>query len=417
MKIAYLVTDPGIPVLGNKGASVHVRSITSALFSLGHDVRIFASNLDGENFLDKHISCTVVGDRNKARRRWKWVKKTVAGQNEGEDHPETQISEIIKMDIAGRAAEETISILRKDPVDLIIERLSPFGGAGMLVAEKMGIKRIVEMNAPLTEEFRLWRRLELDSVSSHIESAALLSANGIIAVSPELKNILLDLSIASEKIMVVPNGFDADLFFPAPKDHALSTELGIKSEFVVGFAGSLKKWHGVDVLLKAFAQLSAEAVDMILLVIGEGPEYKELHALAAELQILDRVIFTGRIPHRSVPAYIRLMDTAVAPYNVKGEFYFSPLKLVEYMACGIPVIACGGGEIYRLMQNRECGIHLSQTEPNTLSSAILSIYNDPPLRTAFAEQGRKIVEERTWPNIACKTMHFAENIHWKVNVK
>lgn len=415
MKIAYLVTDPGIPVFGDKGASVHVRSITSALCSLGHTVKIFASNLEGDNPGENNIPCSLVGDRKKARKRWKWIKKTAAGPYGEKDHPETQIDEIIKMDIAGRAVDDVVKLLQHEPVDLIIERLSPFGGAGMLISDKLGINRIVEMNAPLTEEFRLWRRMELDSISSRIESAVLLSAQGVIAVSHVLKHKLLDLSVDPDKILVIPNGFDPGLFFPASKDQTLNAGLGIENKFVIGFIGSLKPWHGLDVLFNAFAQLSLKTDDTALLVIGEGPEQSALQALAAELKITDKVLFVGKVPHGSVPSYIRLLDIAVAPYNVKSEFYFSPLKLIEYMACGVPVIACGRGEISRLMQDRELGIHLPQADPESLTQALLSLYTDPARRIAVAASAREAIQDRTWSNIAQQTILFAEKLHLKEN--
>lgn len=410
MKIAYLVTDPGIPVLGDKGASVHVRSITSALSSLGHSVKLLATNLEGDNPLSGNINCIQVGDRKKARKRWKWAKHAVAGVKEGIKRPQQQLAEIIKMDIAGRAADEVVKLLRRDPVDLIIERLSPFSGAGMLPAEKLGIPRIVEMNAPLTEETRQWRHLELDEISARIESAALLSAAGVITVSRELKTRLLELPVDRNKILVLPNGFDPGLFFPAPKDRALGSALGTAGKFVIGFAGSLKMWHGLDVLLQAFSRLSVKAPDAALLIIGEGPEQTSLQALAAELGITDKVRFAGRIPHAAVPAHIRLFDIAVAPYNVGRDFYFSPLKIMEYMACGIPVVACGRGEVSRLLRGGKNGLHLPGTDPAALAAALLTLYSDPAGRAALVSQASKTIQTRTWPAVAGRVIRFAGKI-------
>lgn len=419
MKIAYVVTDPGIPVYGSKGASIHVRAITGALDAMGHYVRVFAANVKGEISKEDRISCDVVGDPGRVKKRWRWLKRTIPVSTETDaSHPDREgekkarrtISEIMRLDAVGRCARDITKYLSEEPADLILERLSPFGAAGMIAAEELGIPRIVEMNAPLTEESRAWRGLELEELSRLIEAAALERADGVIAVSRELEARLRTMSIEKNRLLHLPNGVDCDLFSPGPRDPSLSRALGLDGKLVIGFSGSLKQWHGVDILVRAFSALAEKHPETALLIVGDGPSREHLEALSRDSGRSERIIFTGAIPYRRVPSYLRMMDVAVAPYNVEGEFYFSPLKVMEYLACGRPVVATGRGEIARIIVDGENGLLLSAVEPDCLREKLTSLLRDRSLRSKLGENGRESAEKCSWNERARKLTHFIEMI-------
>lgn len=420
MKIAYLVTDSGIPVFGYKGASVHLRSITSALAAIGHEIEVLATNLEGENTKDENVIFHQIGALPKVRKQWRRLKKLAAAaapdtcpansDKNAEIRPKAALymTEMMKMDLVGRAVEDALPIFKKGRFDIILERLSPFGAAGMIIADKLGLPRILEMNAPLSDESLLWRQLQFKEISRSLEYSCLKSADGIVVVSQALKNRLLKMSQEKRRILVLPNGVNPGFFSPGPKDKELCSRWRLHGKFVIGFSGSLKQWHGLDMLMRAFSGLARKYSHAQLFLVGDGPERERLQHLASELKISERVVFTGSIPYRHMPAYIRLMDIATAPYRLNGDFYFSPLKLMEYLACGIPVVASAGGEIKHLIRSGENGLLVSKVEPQALYKGLDSLFSDPDLRAKIAVRGGSLIQGRSWEDNARKTIDFME---------
>lgn len=410
MRIAYLVTDPGIPVFGYKGASVHVRAFTSGLAACGHEVSVLAFNLDGKNPPDKRISYYQIGDNKIVKDKWSWLIEMIQN-SESFDSQEKQpagliVSEMKKFDMMGRAVKDMTSILSKQQFDVLLERLSLFGGAGMMVSKKLGIPHVIEMNAPLTKETEIWRGLYFKEMAYSIERRVLNAANGVMVVSEELKKILLKMGIAQGKILILPNGVDLNSFTPQEKNSELAQKLGLKHKFVVGFTGSLKEWHGVDILLEACSGLIKHIPELSLLIVGDGPEIENLKTRAFSLNMIEKTIFTGKVLYSEIPDLIRLMDVAAAPYKTNDNFYFSPLKVIEYLSCGIPVVTTKrGGSAYGI-RNGKNGILIDESKPDYLREAIKTLYDDPDLRRKIAENASQLAEGRDWQGVAGKAASF-----------
>jgi glycosyltransferase involved in cell wall biosynthesis len=160
--------------------------------------------------------------------------------------------------------------------------------------------------------------------------------------------------------------------------------------------------------MRAFSELAGKHPRTCLLLVGDGPERDNLQHLASELGVSDKVIFTGRIPYTNMPAYVRLMDVATAPYQLNGDFYFSPLKLMEYLACGIPVVASAGGEIKRLIRSGQNGLLISKSEPYALFNSLSRIYSDAKLRAKIGEGSGSLIAGRSWEDNARKTIDFMQ---------
>ena len=412
MKIAYLVTDPGIPVFGSKGASVHVRAFTSGLAACGHEVFVLAFNLDGKNPPDKRISYYQIGDKKIVKDKWSWLIGMIQN-SESSDIQEKQpagsiVTEIKKIDMMGHAVKDMTSILSKQQIDVLLERLSLFGGAGMMVSQKLGIPHIIEMNAPLAKETETWRGLYFKEMAYSIERRVLNAANGVMVVSEELKKILLKMGVSRKKILILPNGVDLNFFTPQEKNSGLARKLELKDKFVVGFSGSLKKWHGVDVLLEACSGLIKHIPELRLLIIGDGPEIEDLKTRAVRLNLFEKTRFTGQVLHSEIPDLIRLMDVAAAPYKTNGTFYFSPLKVIEYLACGLPVVTVKrGGAAFGISSGKN-GILIDQAKPDYLGREIQTLFDDPDLRKKIAENATLLAEGRDWQSIAGKAVSFIE---------
>ena len=113
----------------------------------------------------------------------------------------------------------------------------------------------------------------------------------------------------------------------------------------MGFVGTLRPWHGVEGLIEAFAVLHGLDPDVRLLIVGDGPLRNTLESMAADRGVSHAVDFRGAVEPSEVPRMLASMDVAVAPYPPLDDFYFSPLKLFEYMAAGCAIVAAAIGQI------------------------------------------------------------------------
>ena len=217
-------------------------------------------------------------------------------------------------------------------------------------------------------------------------------------VSQNLREHALSLGTDPAHVHVVPNGVDASRFFPADPDKDLRATLGINDEKVLGFVGGLRPWHGVEILPDLLAGLAKAHPKLKLLIVGEGPLRSTLTTAFAERKQLEQVIFAGSQPHENIARFIRQFDIALAPYPTPNHsFYFSPLKLFEYLACGIPVVAANIGQINEVVKDRETGWLYPPGDLTALVESCRTLLNDRELRLKLGKAGAAMVQaNHTW---------------------
>lgn len=193
---------------------------------------------------------------------------------------------------------------------------------------------------------------------------------------------------------VFPNGIDPEIFDPQPRPEAADS-LGLDiedQEFVVGFVGSMGPRHTVDVLIRSLAFL--EDLSVKLLLIGDGPELEEYKKLTEELDVDDRVIFTGFVPHEEIDSYISAFDVG---YGVTEQESATPIKCFEYLACERPVLA---REIPDLgfISEKNLGLQVEDVDDQTVAGAIREFYGmTEERRLEMGERGRAyVLENHTW---------------------
>jgi len=262
---------------------------------------------------------------------------------------------------------------------------------------------IVEANAILSTEAGAYRSIHNDSLVRRIEQRTLSGADAVIAVSEVLAEQVVAVGVDADHVYVAPNGVDADMFanVDAAKIDSARNSLSLNGKRVVGFAGSLKQWHGVDDLVRAFARLLRREENTALLIVGEGPMLEPLQALAGELGVFDQVVFTGAVEHRRMPILLGLMDVAVAPFRPMEEFYFSPIKLFEYMAAGALVVASDVGQIANVIEHGREGLLYPAGSIDELAATLERALSSSDWRAVMASNARRLVRERfTWGETA-----------------
>jgi glycosyltransferase involved in cell wall biosynthesis len=407
MRIAYLSADFGVPIPGQKGAAIHVREMVRAFRTAGHDVTVYSPAVDAEALaaLEGSISANGGG----AERGWLHGAGAVRvapdprhvamldelARVEERFEMKTRLrQELRNLFYASTLLESLRMALAREPVDFVYERYALFSHAGARLAHTLGVPHLLEVNAPLADEQERTRGLVLGQVARDSEGAILRGADALLVVSSALERFAIARGVDAARVHVVPNGVDPAMFADAlPAEGARARG----DEIVIGFSGSLKPWHGVETLLEAFARLHRTHPATRLLLVGDGPRREALEAQAHELGIADAVRFAGVVPYDEVPRWLAAMDVAVAPYTPHEDFYFSPIKIFEYLAAGRAVVAAAIGQVNELLVHDRLALLYPPGDVDALAATLARAIDDAPLRKALGERGAEWVRrERTW---------------------
>ena len=298
------------------------------------------------------------------------------------------------------------------PPDFIYERGSLYATAGIWLARQLQVPILIELNAPLAVEQAAYRATGFGQLAAEAERWTLSSADAVIAVSSLLARHVESLGVEPARVHVLPNGVNPQLFHPAAGDSQLRSRLGLNSGPVIGFVGGLRAWHGVEALPLLLQRLSQRHPDLRLVIAGDGPLRDTLQSQFEERGLDRHVVITGLLPHEEIPGVIRQFDVAVAPYVApEHPFYFSPLKLFEYMACGIPVVAPKLGQIAEVVSDGQTGLLYPAGNLEALSAGCERLLDDPQLRSDLGQAGARLVEQRfTWDRNAASIVKLAQSL-------
>ncbi|MGH9159176.1 MAG: glycosyltransferase family 4 protein [Vicinamibacteraceae bacterium] len=378
MRVAYICADPGVPVFGRKGCSIHVQEVIRALNARAARVELFASRVEG-------TPPSGLGD----------VRVHALPDPRGSD-PCARERAALRANAPLRLALE-----RTGPFDLVYERHSLWSVEGMRFARDHAVAGLLEVNGPLIDEQAEHRTLCDTATASLTAKNAFAAAQTIVAVSKGAAAYVERFIGTTDKLHVMPNGVDPTRFPDAPAPR----RRGNDDSFTVGFVGSLKPWHGLPTLIDAFARLHAEDARARLLIVGDGPERARLDEGLAALALSNATRFTGAVPPDRVPLLLASMDAAVAPYSARPDFYFSPLKVLEYMAAWRPVVASRLGQLEDLITDGETGLLCTPDDPGELARHLRRLRDDGELCRRLGSAARAAVAARhTWQQAAARIL-------------
>jgi glycosyltransferase involved in cell wall biosynthesis len=328
LKVVVGCAARGIPLYGPTGASAHLRGVARALERAGHHVLVATPLREDERgawdlsppLRSVHLPT-----------RWPRGLRTF-----------------------GARVDAHLLAARIGAADLLWERHEPRGAGLGRWARARGIPHLVELNAPLPWERRWPRGPRLGEARR--EAELLRAADRVVAVSGWLARWAADLGCA--RVDHVPNGVAHG--FAGERDRARA-ELGLEGP-VVGFVGSGHAWHGVDRLPALLDALGPGWHGVV--VGGAAPAHP-------------RLIATGRVPDDQLPHYVAAFDVGVAPYRRGSPPWFCPLKVLEYRAQGVPVVASDVGDCAALVGE---GRVLRTEDPRAWAEAVRAALDQPRVR-------------------------------------
>lgn len=245
-----------------------------------------------------------------------------------------------------------------------------------------------------------WADTDRYRLAVQLETMVAREADEVLAITAQVKDELVRRGVEPTRITLLPNSVDTDKFKPMPPERSLRDKLGLPNDsIVIGYTGSLVAYEGIADLLVATRLVVDQGLDARLVVVGDGKQLRELKNTAAELGIQDRVVFTGRVPAKSVPDYVSLFDIMPCPRRrLPVTEMVSPLKPLEAMASGKAVILSDLAPSRDLAgPEQERALLCEPGNPESLANALMILGNDPELRISVGRRSRLwTVEKRTW---------------------
>jgi starch synthase len=366
MRIAYLSTDPGVPYGGTKGASVHVTELVEALAGEGAEVLALVSRVAAG-------ACPPAPGV---------AVEVLPG-------PGTGASAARRLASAPGVRRWVEERLERFGAEALYERLALHSAVGSEAARLLDIPHLVELNAPLLDEAVAYRVLEEPEAAASLERATLAAAEVVLAVSRPLAGYAA--RRGAGRVEVFPNAVAVERYPRRPRRRRAAS--------VAVFAGRVRPWHGVETVAAAWRLLGAAAPALV--VAGEAGEARALlEEAGAEL--------LGAIPHAQVPAVLAEADIGLAPYAAGAPEYFSPLKLFEYMAAGLAVVA-GDLPAVRAVVSRETAVLVPKGDAEALAAAVAGLSVDARRRERLGQAARTLVAtEHTWHRRARRVLEIVD---------
>jgi glycosyltransferase involved in cell wall biosynthesis len=347
------------------GQYVHLEEMVSALRRLGHEVEIVGpSHVESEEF---GADAGLVD----------WMKRWTP----------RPLYELLEFSYSFADYPGLARTIRRFRPDVIYERYNLLFTSGVWASRRFGLPLMLEINAPLFEERgRYSGGIALQKFAQWSEHYAWTQADHVMPVTAALAAKVRAAGVPGDRLTVIHNGIHEASFANLPSRASAKTALGLDDKLVLGFVGFMRDWHGLERVLAFIAQnadLRAHA-----LFVGDGPVRKELELCAKRLGVNESMTITGIVDRERIPGMLAAFDIALQPAVVG---YASPLKLFEYLAAGLPVVAPDSDNIREILADEENALLFRSGDDASFVVALNRLCRDEALRQRLAVAARETI--------------------------
>ena len=286
--------------------------------------------------------------------------------------------------------------LRMHPAILYTRPINSF--IPLLVAKLTSIYFVIEVNGDQCHHLRLMGAHQLKiALVRLIEHVNFKFADKIIPITQGLRQMIrTKYGITDSKISVIESGSNLDLFKPMNME-ACKKLLNLDSDCkYVGFVGTFFKYQGIDTLIDSAGEVISRTPETKFLIVGDGVMRTEWMQRTKKIGLEDYFIFPGQVSYNEAPYYINAMTLCVAPFTAnRGET--SPLKVLDYFACGKPVVSSDIPSIHQILLDSKAAILVSPDDPVALAQTLIGILKDEKKQRMLGNNGRKfVISKYSW---------------------
>ncbi len=403
MKIGYLLHAgaPDVRIAPFSGPANHVRQVFKELQTCGHEVRLIAY-LDGQIWksddLERYKRVTIPWlDREPGR----IIESGIRRVQSIFQLPYFALFESVRF---GQACLRELA-----GFDLLYERMGWFGFGGCLGAQWLQIPRVLEINGELLNEMELLgvapRGLQR-LISFNLMSENIHQASGYVSTGKGWQaRFAQQWEIEPERVLVVENGTEILRFLQREQLQSFQEEAQYPRKTQVVFIGSFDPWQGIDILVEAFARAIQNGANLQLSLIGSGPRLPAIQHMVKEHDLGESVKIMGWLSVPEMAACLAAADIGVSPYCGRAEF--SGLKLVDYKAAGLAIIASGQDSQPSILRHSQTGWIVPPCDVLALSEAMIHLSLDSGLRRRLGQAARIEAEKyHSWQQTAQELNHL-----------
>ncbi len=253
---------------------------------------------------------------------------------------------------------------------------------------------------------------------AYLDRLAIRRAGKIFVVSTAIKRFLVERKYCDEEhVAVIVNGVNEKVFLPDISAAAVRNSLGINADtFMIGFIGSMKKWHGIENVINAAKICKDTLGEHIFLIVGDGELRSHFENMSIQLGLKETVRFVGKVDRTEVPNYLAAMDVFLSLHasqksSVEVEFHGSPLKIFEYMAMAKPIIASPRGQIGELILHKQNGYLIDGEDSFAVAERLRFLKENVGIGKIVGNNARSyVVKNFTWRSNAERVKFLCEQI-------
>jgi len=369
-------------IASKDGQYVHIEEITKQLLKQGHEIIMVAPNVAQTSDFGSDGG---------------WVSKL---RSKLPDF----VSELLEFVYCFYDFFKLINAIIKHKPDCIYERCNLYLPSGIWAKKIFKLPFILEVNSPLYIERSTYTGISINWLAKWSEQYVWRQADLTLPVTKVLAGYLIEAGVSKEKISVTHNGVDTEVFKAKNMTNRADK---YKNKLVIGFVGFCREWHQLDKVMQLLADTQRE--DLFFLVVGDGPVITELQQQAMNLGFDGQFESTGLVKRAEMPYWLDQMDVALQPAVTP---WASPLKMMEYFAKGLAIVAPDSDNIKELIEDKKNGLLFHANDLTDMVEKLELLIADNSLSHTISENSFNSIQQQglLWQANAIKIVDQFEKL-------